>query len=326
MLVVSCQLLVVSLAFGQVSPDTVNGWYVDQIVGAVNAASSRIVSDTAMEGEKSQVFRFDLENNSSVEWEKQYSREYRNPSFLKVYVRMRSFRPPPTPWIVSFYFSLQHGDTIRSVQSADIWYPEQDWAEIYLDNNLPGTDTLVFFDKLRLRFDFNYGSGSGGAEIFFDDLLLYYWNGTTADSIIQLDRFGDDVPPPPTPQFAIEPRLLDFDSILVGNEKVDSALVRNSGTDTLLIASVASDASEFTVCPFPSSVAPGDSAYAVVTFRPTAVGAVGGNIIFTHNASTSPDTLCVFGVGTAITGVADGYQSPVMSYELSQNYPNPFNP
>jgi hypothetical protein len=62
---------------------------------------------------------------------------------------------------------------------------------------------------------------------------------------------------------------------------------------------VESDNGEFSATPSSSSIAPLDSQKFYVTFSPLNSGAESCNLAFTHDASTSPDTILVSGVGTS---------------------------
>lgn len=121
---------------------------------------------------------------------------------------------------------------------------------------------------------------------------------------------------------------LDADSVMFGNldpgsVASDTVIVSNTGFADLQVDSVFSDHSAFTVSPPEFSLAPGESAEVIVTFSDTTLGSYSGNIIFTHNAVSSPDTLQVF--ADVVVGIDNPSRVPV-SYKLYRNYPNPFNP
>jgi len=316
--------LILIPASAQSNPDTVNGWFLRD--GSANTSTfSRLVTDTVTEGAYSQSFWFNLPEGGSVRWQKEYNRMIRTPKFFRVDIRMDTLDPRIFENTIVFKFFLKNGDSLFTTGTGGIGALElHQWWEFDLSMSVYGTPPDSF-SGLVLSLATAAGATDLFGELKLDNLRLLYMTGINIDSIVTLDRFGDDVQPPTAPQFTIEPQLVDFDSVLVGSERVDSALVRNAGNDTLRITSVASDVSEFTFELVISTIPPGDSARVRITFRPTTVGARSGNIIFTHNASTSPDTLCVSGVGTITTDVADYSLGPT-HYSLAQNYPNPFNP
>lgn len=104
------------------------------------------------------------------------------------------------------------------------------------------------------------------------------------------------------PGFSVAPTSLAFGNVVVGMFKQDSVIVTNTGTSTLTISSVASDNAEFSVTPSSGSLAPSSSQKFYITFSPNDAGAESGNIIFTHDASSSQDSVAVSG-----TGIAPGF-------------------
>jgi len=107
--------------------------------------------------------------------------------------------------------------------------------------------------------------------------------------------------------FFVAPSSVAFGSVFVGLSKADSVKVTNSGNDSLDVSSVDSDNPEFSVNTS-IKLGPGDSAWFHITFTPSGPGAKSGNIVFTHDAPSSPDTVSVSGTGVmpaapSITGV-----------------------
>ena len=102
---------------------------------------------------------------------------------------------------------------------------------------------------------------------------------------------------PPTPLFLVTPTSIDFGIVYVDSLKMDSVTVTNIGTATLDIISAESDNVEFTVISVVGSLEPGESMVFHILFTPTDPGDETGNIIFTHNAPSSPDTVIVTGNG-----------------------------
>jgi len=125
------------------------------------------------------------------------------------------------------------------------------------------------------------------------------------------------------PAFSVTPESIDFGEVYIDSSKTESVTVTNTGNATLDITSVMSDNAEFTVTPNSGSLAPAESMEFHITFAPTDPGAETGNIIFMHNATTSPDTVTV--VGNVIVGIDEiEYDGIPAFYALSHNYPNPF--
>ncbi len=102
----------------------------------------------------------------------------------------------------------------------------------------------------------------------------------------------------PVPYFHATRSSVNFGGVPLGSNKVDSVIVTNIGGDTLRISSVASsDTVNFGVTPDSAKIAPSDSFAFAVTFAPDSTGIRNTSFIFTHNASTSPDTVRAIGWG-----------------------------
>jgi hypothetical protein len=101
--------------------------------------------------------------------------------------------------------------------------------------------------------------------------------------------------------------------------------VSNNSAATLFISSVTVDTGEFTVTPSSATVDSFGTAEFYITFAPTFAGDQAGNVVFVHNAPTSPDLLPVTGTGTPATAVDESSPLP-KKFALQGNYPNPFNP
>jgi len=93
-------------------------------------------------------------------------------------------------------------------------------------------------------------------------------------------------------QFQVNPVIVAFENVVVGQSATDTVTVTNGGGATLTISGVTSSNARFTVTPTTGNILPGDSLKFSITFSPIAVGLqTGGNIVFTHNASGSPSTV-----------------------------------
>ncbi|MGA2625083.1 MAG: hypothetical protein ABSF91_14585, partial [Bacteroidota bacterium] len=102
------------------------------------------------------------------------------------------------------------------------------------------------------------------------------------------------------PRFVISTNSLSFDETMVSCRTTMPITVKNTGGATLLVELAAAGDSSFTVGPISVSVSPCDSSTFIVTFSPASPGVKSGNIIFSHNAAGSPDTVRVTGTGTGL--------------------------
>ncbi len=96
--------------------------------------------------------------------------------------------------------------------------------------------------------------------------------------------------------FSIIPSQLNFGSVRVGESKIDSFVVANSGNTVLTISSVASSNPQFAVVPAAGSIPAGASLKFFVTYQP-AGGVTQGSIVISHSAPGSPTSVDVQGRG-----------------------------
>ena len=101
------------------------------------------------------------------------------------------------------------------------------------------------------------------------------------------------------PKFCTETDILDFGSVSVGETALDSFVVMNGGSTELTISAVQSSVDQFSVATAPVALQPGQANAFPVSFTPDSGGEIRGKLIFTHNADSSPDSIDVFGYGTA---------------------------
>jgi len=126
------------------------------------------------------------------------------------------------------------------------------------------------------------------------------------------------------PAFSVNPTSVDFGTLFISSTMTETLTVTNSGTKALFITSVTVDSGEFAVSPSSATIDPFGTWDFYVTFTPTASGVQTGNVVFVHNASSSPDRVGLTGDGT-LTGVEESNPLP-RKFALKGNYPNPFNP
>ena len=137
------------------------------------------------------------------------------------------------------------------------------------------------------------GVGSGpkafGYYPEYNRVYVANYYGNTVSVLRDIHIFG----------FWVYPTNIPFMGVALGYSKTDGVTVTNTDTlgATLNIYSVVSDNPEFSVLPTSGSLAPDSSMTFYITFTPIDTGAEYGNIVFTHNAATSPDTVTVSGIG-----------------------------
>jgi hypothetical protein len=102
------------------------------------------------------------------------------------------------------------------------------------------------------------------------------------------------------------PATLDFGTRVIGTTRVRTARVTNQGPGALVITAVAATTAQFSAdrgdCP--ASLAAGRTCDLGVTYSPTAAGVVNATLSVTSNASNSPTTMALAGVGKPAGGGA----------------------
>ena len=78
----------------------------------------------------------------------------------------------------------------------------------------------------------------------------------------------------------------------------ESVVIENLGASDLVVSSVASSNSDFTISTSSLTLTGGgDLETITITYTPTAVEGDTAHVVFTHNGSTSPDSIVVMGAG-----------------------------
>jgi M6 family metalloprotease-like protein len=150
---------------------------------------------------------------------------------------------------------------------------------------------------------------------------VYYGSKSLVKSYVAVRNISASASPmtadlltiPPGSVFFILPATIDFGDVNVGSFKTDSVVVTNNGDLTLNISSVISDNTYFDVTPGSANIDPALSEKFYITFSPTLSGNQSGNIVFTHNGVTSPDSLPVQGNGINL----------ISGWTLKESIPHP---
>lgn len=101
---------------------------------------------------------------------------------------------------------------------------------------------------------------------------------------------------PTKPVFVVSPTSLNFDTVLVDSVRSLVAWVHNPSIDSLIISSITSDNSVFTVKPATAIIHRGDSLKVTATFSPTSLGVKTGHMLFNDNTAAQHDTITLRGV------------------------------
>lgn len=133
-------------------------------------------------------------------------------------------------------------------------------------------------------------------------------NGRFRVSWKQNPLIADFTDPPFTirssgPQFNVNTRLLDFGTLVISNCKNDSVKVKNVGNATLLISSIQSTNPRFSPTPTSAVISAGESLWVRVNYCadfPT--GLQTSSLVFTHNSSSSRDTVSMRAIAWQFSG------------------------
>ncbi len=102
------------------------------------------------------------------------------------------------------------------------------------------------------------------------------------------------------PVAQVSPASLTFASTVVGNTAASQSFaISNTGTANLVVTSVASSNSEFSLVSSCGTIAVGASCNVSVGFSPASTGARSGTVTVTHNAVGVTSTVALFGTGEA---------------------------
>ena len=124
--------------------------------------------------------------------------------------------------------------------------------------------------------------------------IFFNHNAANAKDSISVSGTGVTAP---VPNFSVNPTSLNFGTVINGTTKMDSVTVTNTGTSNLIISSVTSSNTLFTVTPTSGIILPGLTKKYYVTFAPLTNGLKNGYIVFNHNAANAKDSISVSGTG-----------------------------
>jgi len=180
----------------------------------------------------------------------------------------------------------------------DEWAGDQNECAVYVSTDLGTTWTLIA----------SHNTDVSSFTRFAHNLESYTQNDSVYIKFLGEDNYGwgvylDDLTGPPiwvdtNPVATLSESSLDFGNVNTASSSSQTVVLTNSGGGALT-GTITSDATEFTVGTATIDVAVGASDTITITYTPSAEGTQSGNIIFTHNAVSSPDTVTVSGTGMA---------------------------
>ena len=218
--------------------------------------------------------------------------------------------PPPTPLFSVFPISLALDSVLIGSTSQRIFTVSNTGVLILNVSSVTvsGTDRSQF-SVLPVSASIGVGSSqifivtfaptSAGAKLA--SLKLAHNAASSPDSV---GVTGIGKAPPPVPLFGVAPIALVMDSTNVGLTSQKTVTVTNSGAIALVVSLVAIsgiNTSRFSVLPTSASIGVGSSQIFIVTFAPDSAGTKSASLVFTHNATGSPSSVVLSGVGKSTT-------------------------
>ncbi|MBI3193931.1 MAG: choice-of-anchor D domain-containing protein, partial [Ignavibacteriae bacterium] len=179
--------------------------------------------------------------------------------------------------------------TVHNIGSKDLFIS---LAEANNNNYLvsPSTATIPPYDSLKFYVTFQPTSmGVKSGFVIFDHSA----NGTP-DSVSLSGRCI-------APLFSVSLTSLDFQDVVVYSSKTDSVIVTNIGTAELEISLVESNNSDYSITPTTAVLLPSASRTFYITFTPSSIGVIDGDVEFMHNATSNPDSVALQGTGIYLT-------------------------
>ncbi|MCH7860079.1 MAG: choice-of-anchor D domain-containing protein, partial [Candidatus Marinimicrobia bacterium] len=159
------------------------------------------------------------------------------------------------------------------------WFPDQGHGTIGGVNWLsaaPSAGTVPAGSSLDIALTFDAAGMLGGD--YHADIVI-----TSNDPITPESRIPVHLDVTGAPDIAVSADTLDFGQAIVNYPDTLELVVENSGTDDLVITSVAADPGQYTVLPSSASIIPGGDQIFLVSFLPTAVGGYPGTLTITSN-------------------------------------------
>ena len=212
-----------------------------------------------------------------------------------------------TQYLISPKLSVQDGDSLA------FWHryssSETFQVGVSTTDSLPASFTFGSSNSSSSTYS-RFGldlSANAGQNVFvaikYTSNYLYY--------LYIDDITGPAIAYPSTPVGSLSASSLDLGKVLMGNSSTATVSISNGGTADL-VYTVASDNANFSVSVAGGTVDWLDSDELTVTYTPTAASADSGNLVFTHNGASSPDTVSLTGSGT-YSILAEGFEGGAWS-------------
>jgi hypothetical protein len=125
--------------------------------------------------------------------------------------------------------------------------------------------------------------------------LLITSNAPTSPDTVNVSGRGVGVP-----VLTLAQSSLNIGSVKLGQYKDTTVTIKNTGNDTLKITAITSTDGVFSARPTVKNISPGQSVADTIRYTPNVIGTASGRILVASNATTSPDTVSVTGMGVGV--------------------------
>jgi len=243
-------------------------------------------------------------DNHSANWYAYESSFYAHSgSFLaRVYYRPLSAAPqnqPSDDWLITPKLDVVSGDSISFWARSSNSNPYESFNVRVSSTNAESaasfTDTLASVATVPTTWTRYVYALESYAE---QDIYIAVQHNTYDGWYLYVDDFsGPQVWIDDSPVIALNKDSINYGNTGLGGMS-ESVVIENLGASDLVVSSVASSNSDFTISTSSLTLTGGgDLETITITYTPTAVEGDTAHVVFTHNGSTSPDSIVVMGAG-----------------------------
>ncbi|HEY6191176.1 MAG TPA: YCF48-related protein [Bacteroidota bacterium] len=203
---------------------------------------------------------------------------------------------------------------------------------VTVSNSGSGTLTIDTIYSLSTKYKVSPSNASvpaGGSQLVYVTFTPTNKNAVTSAIVFKYNGAGSPDSLPVTGKGGSAPRVrknttvINFGPVAPGSMKMDSFSLYNVTSSNVVISSVVSTDTVFSVTPTSATIPPADSQWFDVSATPLSEQQSSGYIIVNYADGSTPDS--IFVQTDQISGVKIIVGRPA-EFALRQNYPNPFNP
>lgn len=172
------------------------------------------------------------------------------------------------------------------------------------------------------------------ASSFYPNNNMYLWDlpYLYTDERVQWGMFSQNpqhtgvhiVEPVVGPNISLSTDSFDFGIVHISEEAIDTLIVNNTGSETLIVSDITNEVDVFSASPSNFSLESNEQIEVIITFIPTLETIYSDTLkIFNNDPNEPIKTVFLTGIGEIEAGAGNELNSTPIVY---QNYPNPFNP